>query len=63
MIKSRRMRCSGHVSCMERRDAYGKPEGNIPLVKPRRKWEDNIKMDLRETELIWLRIGTSGGIL
>jgi len=26
----------------------GKPEGNSPLVRPRRRWEDNIKMDLRE---------------
>jgi hypothetical protein len=35
-----------------KRNAYrilvGKPEGNRPLEKPRRKWEDNIKMDLRE---------------
>jgi hypothetical protein len=36
----------------ERRDAYralvGKPEGWRPLGRPRRRWEDNIKMDLRE---------------
>jgi hypothetical protein len=36
----------------ERRGAYralvGKPEGRRPLGRPRRKWEDNIKMDLRE---------------
>jgi hypothetical protein len=36
----------------ERRDAYravvGKPEGRRPLGRPRRRWEDNIKMDLRE---------------
>jgi hypothetical protein len=36
----------------ERRDAYralvGKPEGRRPLGRPRRTWEDNIKMDLRE---------------
>jgi hypothetical protein len=36
----------------ERRDAYralvGKPEGRRPLVRPRRRWEDNIKMNLRE---------------
>jgi hypothetical protein len=36
----------------ERRGAYralvGKPEGRRPLGKPRRRWEDNIKMDLRE---------------
>jgi hypothetical protein len=35
------------------RDAYrilGKPEGKKPLGRPRRKWKDNIKMDLREIE-------------
>jgi hypothetical protein len=36
----------------EKRDAYGilvgKPEGKRPLGRPRRRWEDNIKMDLRE---------------
>jgi hypothetical protein len=38
----------------ERRGAYralvGKPEGRILLGRPRRRWEDNIKMDLREVE-------------
>jgi hypothetical protein len=38
----------------ERRCAYrvlmGKPEGKRPLERPRRRWEDNIKMDLREME-------------
>jgi hypothetical protein len=38
----------------ERRGAYralvGKPEGRRPLERPRRRWEDNIKMDLREDE-------------
>jgi hypothetical protein len=55
-----------------KRTAYrilvGKPEGKRPLGRPRRRWEDNIKMDLREhgvvwTGLIWFRIGTSGGLL
>jgi hypothetical protein len=36
----------------EKRNAYrilvGKPEGKIPLGRPRRRWEDNIRMDLRE---------------
>jgi len=47
----------------------GKPEGKGPLGIPRRRWEDNIKLDLQElewgswTELIWLRIGTGGGHL
>jgi hypothetical protein len=53
-IKSRRMRWAGHVARMgEGRNVYrvlvGKPEGKRPLVRPRRRWEDGIKMDLRET--------------
>jgi hypothetical protein len=57
----------------ERRDAYralvGKLEGSRPLERPSRRWEDNIKMVLREvgwgaqTRSIWLRIGTGGGLL
>jgi hypothetical protein len=44
----------------------GKPEGKRPLGIPRRRWVDNIKMDLGEMGwigLIWLRIGTSGRFL
>jgi len=53
VIKSRRMRWVGHVACMgEGRDMYrvlvGKHEGKRPLGRPRRRWEDNIKMDLQE---------------
>jgi hypothetical protein len=53
-IKSRRMRWTGHVARMgEERKVYtvlvGKPEGNRPLVRPRRRWEDGIRMDLRGT--------------
>jgi hypothetical protein len=53
VIKSRRMRLVGHVARMgERRGAYRvlvrTPEGKRPLGIPRRKWEDNIKMDLQE---------------
>jgi hypothetical protein len=53
MLKTRRMRWAGHVARMgETRNAYrilvGKPEGKIPLGRPRRRWVDNIKMDLRE---------------
>jgi hypothetical protein len=52
MIKSRRRRWAGHVARMgETRNAYrilvGKPEGKTPLGRPRRTWEDNIKIDLR----------------
>jgi hypothetical protein len=55
MIKSRRMRLAGHVARMgATRNAYrilvGKPEKKRPLERPRRRWVDNIKMDLRETE-------------
>jgi hypothetical protein len=53
MVKTRRMRLAGHVAHMgEKRNAYrvllGKPEGKRPPRRPRRKWEDNIEMDLRE---------------
>jgi hypothetical protein len=44
----------------------GKPEGKRPLGRPRRRWVDIIKMDLKEMGwigLIWLRIGTSGKAL
>ncbi|KAJ4446800.1 hypothetical protein ANN_13498 [Periplaneta americana] len=52
-IKSRRLRCAGHVARTgESRNAYrvlvGRPEGKRPLGRPRGRWEDNIKMDLRE---------------
>ena len=62
------MRGAGHVARMGRREVYkvlvGKPEGKRLLGRSRRRWEDNIKMDLQEvgwaswTGLIWLRIGT-----
>ena len=53
VIKSRRMRCSRHVAQMgERRGVYrvlvGKSEGKRPLGRHRRRWENNIKMDLQE---------------
>jgi hypothetical protein len=53
MIKSRSMRWAVHVARMgEKRNGYrilvGKPEGKRPLGRPRRRWEDNIKMDVRE---------------
>ncbi|KAJ4446779.1 hypothetical protein ANN_13476 [Periplaneta americana] len=52
-IKSRRLRWAGYVARMgESRNAYrvlvGRPEGKRPLGRPRRRWEDNIKMDLME---------------
>jgi hypothetical protein len=53
VIKSRRMRWAGNVARMgEGRGVYrvlvGKPEGMRPLGSPRRRWEDNIKMNLQE---------------
>ena len=52
VIKSRRMRWAGHVARMGRGGAYkvlvGKPEGKRPLERPRRRWVDNIRMDLQE---------------
>jgi hypothetical protein len=48
-----RMRWAGHVARMgEKRGVHrvlvGKPEGKMQLGRPRRRWEDNIKMDLQE---------------
>jgi hypothetical protein len=53
VIKSRRMRWVGHVAGMGegrgvQKVLVEKPEGKGPLGRPRRRWEDNIKMDLRE---------------
>jgi hypothetical protein len=53
LIKARRMRWAGHVARVgEVRGAYnildGRSEGRRPLGRPRRRWEDNMKMDLRE---------------
>jgi hypothetical protein len=74
VIKSRIMRRIGHVALIgEGRGVYrilvGKSEGKRPLGRPRRRWEDNIKMDIQEVGLgpwtgsSWLRIGTGGGNL
>ena len=53
LIKSRRMRCAGHVARMEEgrgvhKGLVGNPEGKRPLGRPRHRWEDNIKMDVEE---------------
>jgi hypothetical protein len=71
VIKSRRMRWTGHVARMgEERGLYrvwaGRPEGRRPLERPSRRWEDNVKLDLSEKGIDgtnWLRIGSSGGLL
>jgi hypothetical protein len=74
-IKSRQMRWAGHVAHVEEerkvyKDLVGKPEGKRPLGRPRRRWDDGIRMDLREIgwERVWigfnwLRIGTGGKLL
>jgi hypothetical protein len=53
MMKSRRTRWRGHIARMSKKiNAYRipmrKPEGKRSLRRPRRRWVDNIKMDLRE---------------
>jgi len=74
VIKSRRMRWVGRVACLGEGTAVyrvlvGKPQGKRPLGRSRRRWEDNIKLDLQEvgcgvwTESIWHRIRTVGGHL
>jgi hypothetical protein len=75
-IESRRMRWAGHVARMgEGRNVYrvlvGKPKGERSLERPGRRWEDDIKIDLRESGwgggvwsgFTWLRIGIVGGLL
>jgi len=78
VVKSRRMRWAGHVARMGKdrgvqRLLVGKPEGKRPLGRPRRRWEDNIKMDLQkvgggrgdgmELGQVRVRVGTVGGHL
>jgi hypothetical protein len=63
-VKSRRMRWAWHVARVgEDRNVYkvlvGKPEGKRPLGRPRRRWEDEIRMDLREVglgDVDWIRL-------
>jgi hypothetical protein len=64
VIKSRRLRWAGHVARMrEERGAYrilvGRPEGRRPPGRPRCRWEDNIKMDIREVgweDMNWIEL-------
>jgi len=71
---NKRMRWAGHVARVRAiRNAYnvlvGKRAGKRPCGRSRRRWEDNIRPDLREmwwrvwTGCIWLKMGTSGGLL
>jgi hypothetical protein len=59
--------CSSHG---EKKNTYrilvGKQEGNRPLGRPRRRWKDNIKINVREigwSSTDWIGIGISGGVL
>ena len=59
VIKSRRMRWAGHVARVgEEMGVYrvlvGKPEGRRPLGRPRRRWVDNIRMDLQEVGYVYM---------
>jgi len=59
VIKSRRMKWAGHVARMgKERGVYrvlvGKPEGNRPLGRSRRRWMDNIRMDLQEVGCVYM---------
>ena len=64
VVKSRRMGWAGHVARMgEDRGVHrvlvGKPEGKRPLGRPRRRWQDNIKMDLQEVgcgDMDWIEL-------
>jgi hypothetical protein len=63
ITKARRMRWAGHVVRMgEKRNAYtllvGKPEGRRPVGRPRRRWLDNIRMDL--VEVGWSNVDLIG---
>jgi hypothetical protein len=68
VIKSRRMRWAGHVARMgEGRGVYsvlvGRPEGKRPLGRPRRRWEDNSKLNLRERSIDganWIQLAQNG---
>jgi hypothetical protein len=56
VIKSRKLRWAGHVARMEKgravyRVLVGKPQGKRLLGRPRRRWEDNVRMDLQEVGL------------
>jgi hypothetical protein len=63
VIKSRRMKWARHVARMEEkrgasRILVGRPEGRRPLGRPRRRWEDNIKMDIQDVGwgMYWIQL-------
>jgi hypothetical protein len=60
---------AGNVARIVKRILEGKPEGKRPLGRPKHRWEDHIKMDLREIGwgdmdwIVWLKIRATGGLL
>jgi hypothetical protein len=65
MTKSRRMRWAEHVACREEKSNEhrifeGKPKGKRQLGRRRPRWEDNIKVYLRETGYGWYGLDYSG---
>jgi hypothetical protein len=70
-VKSRRMRWAGHVARVGEKIVQGfggKPKGKRPFGRPRRRWEDGIRMDLMGLRGVWigfdrLRTGTGGMLL
>ncbi|KAJ4426309.1 hypothetical protein ANN_27123 [Periplaneta americana] len=70
-IKSRCLRWAGHVARIGKfinayRVLVGRLEGNRPLGRPRRRWEDDIKMDLREVGYDgrdWINLAQAGGLM
>jgi hypothetical protein len=68
-IRSRIMKWVGHVSRTGEEVLVGKPEGKRRLGRPRRRWENGMRIDHGEigwgvwSGFNWLRIGTSGGLL
>jgi hypothetical protein len=67
------MMLAGHVACVRNyvkvyKVFVGKRDGKIPLGRPRRRWEDGIRMDITEigggwSGFSWLRLGTGDGLL
>jgi hypothetical protein len=67
-IRSKRMRWAGHVARMgQERNVYkvlvGKPEGKRPLVRPKHRWEDEIKMDLSELGITNVKLSCKHSLL
>jgi hypothetical protein len=70
-MKSKRMRREEYVALMGNayRNIVGKPKGRRLYDRPRHRWKDNIKMDVKEIVcvcglyLYWLNVGSSGGLL